>query len=292
MTQRARVALATYEKAPRLAPDDRGLIAALDRVGIAAEPAVWSRARDWDVFDAVVVRSCWDYHRRHEEFLLWIRRLADHGIRTWNSPSLITWNADKRYLLELSRAGIATVPTVVISRGTPEEIVGACVARGWTRFVVKPAVSASGYETHALTLPLDDESRANVARATALGDVLVQPFVDEIARQGEYSFTFIEGVFNHGAIKRAAEGEFRVQTEYGGSVTSIEAPLDLREQAARALAVLSETPLYARIDGVALDGKFVLTELELIEPNLFLEHAPGATDRLAQAIARRLSSDR
>jgi len=289
VTKRARVALATYEKAPRLAPDDRGLIAALDRVGIAAEPAVWSRARDWDSFDAVVVRSCWDYHRRHEEFLLWLQRLADHGIRTWNSPSLITWNSDKRYLLELSRAGVAIVPTVVISRGTPDDVVDACVARGWTRFVVKPAVSASGYETHALTTPLDDESRANVARATALGDVLVQPFVDEIAREGEYSFTFIEGAFSHAAIKRAANGEFRVQTEYGGSVTPIDPPAELGEQATRALAALSETPLYARIDGVALDGKFVLTELELIEPNLFLEHSQGATDRLAEAIAARLS---
>jgi glutathione synthase/RimK-type ligase-like ATP-grasp enzyme len=290
VTTRARVALATYEKAPRLAPDDRGLLAALDRLGIAAEPAVWSRGRDWDQFDAVVVRSCWDYHRRHEEFLLWLQRLNDHGIRTWNSPSLISWNADKRYLLELHGAGVATVPTVVISRGTPDDVVDACGARGWNRFVVKPAVSASGYETHALSMPLDDEARARVSRATALGDVLVQPFVDEIARDGEYSLTFIEGAFSHAAIKRAADGEFRVQTEYGGSVTLIEPPHDLAAQAARALTVLSETPLYARIDGVALDGGFVLTELELIEPNLFLEHAPGATDRLAEAIAARLSS--
>jgi glutathione synthase/RimK-type ligase-like ATP-grasp enzyme len=292
VTKRLSVALATYEKAPRLAPDDRGLIGALDRVGIAAEPAVWSRDRDWDQFDAVVVRSCWDYHRRPGEFLLWIQRLNEHAIRTWNSASLIAWNADKRYLLELSGAGVTTVPTVVISHGTTDDVVDACEARGWTRFVVKPAVSASGYETHALSLPLDDDARASISRATVLGDVLVQPFVEEIARDGEYSFTFIEGEFSHAAIKRAADGEFRVQTEYGGSVALVQPPLDLAQQAAGALTVLSETPLYARIDGVVRDGRFVLTELELIEPNLFLEHAPGATDRLAEAIARRLSSDR
>jgi glutathione synthase/RimK-type ligase-like ATP-grasp enzyme len=292
VTKRPRVALATYEKAPRLAPDDRGLVAALDRVGIAAEPAVWSRGRQWELFDAVVVRSCWDYHRRPDEFLDWVRRLADHGIRTWNSPSLISWNADKRYLLGLSAAGVTTVPTVVISHGTPEDVVAACRERGWTRFVVKPAVSASGYETHALTTPLDSEARTLVARATALGDVLVQPFVDEIARDGEYSFTFIDGVFSHAAIKRPADGEFRVQTEYGGSVVLIEPAPGLTEQAARALTALPETPLYARVDGVARDTTFLLTELELIEPNLFLEHAPGATDRFAQAIASRLSSKR
>jgi glutathione synthase/RimK-type ligase-like ATP-grasp enzyme len=292
VTRRPRIALATYEWAPQLAPDDRGLIAALDRVGVVAEPAVWSRGRDWDRFEAVVVRSCWDYHRRPEEFLLWIQRLADHGIRTWNSPALISWNADKRYLLELSSAGVATVPTIVVSRGTPDDVVSACGAHGWTRFVVKPAVSASGYETHALEMPLDDEARANVARATALGDVLVQPFVDEIARDGEYSFTFIEGSFSHAAIKRAANGEFRVQTEYGGSVAPIEPSRDLTEQAARGLAMLSEVPLYARVDGVVREGRLLLTELELIEPNLFLEHSPGATDRLATAVAERLSSNR
>ncbi len=292
MTRRPRVALATYEKAPRLAPDDRGLIAALDRVGITAEPAVWSRDREWELFDAVVVRSCWDYHRRPGEFLLWIQRLADHGIRTLNSSSLISWNADKRYLLELSGAGVTTVPTVVISQGTPDDVAAACRERDWTRFVVKPVVSASGYETHALTLPLDAEARRDVARATALGDVLVQPFVDEIARDGEYSFIFIDGEFSHAAIKRAADGEFRVQTEYGGSVESIEPPLDFTEQAARALTVLPERPLYARVDGAARGATFLLTELELIEPNLFLENAPGATDRLARAIADRLSSDR
>ena len=289
MTIRPHVALATYENAPRLAPDDRGLIPALSRAGIDATVTVWSRDREWHLFDAVVIRSCWDYHRRVGEFLSWLDRLATHRIPTWNSRELIGWNADKRYLLDLARAGVATVPTIILSRASVNDVVEAAASTGWSRFVVKPSVSASGYETHALTTPLTDESRFLIARAVTVGDVLVQPFVDEVEREGEYSFTFIDGQPSHAAIKRAADGEFRVQTEYGGTVTRVDAPAHLLRQAASALAALPETPLYARVDGVSRGETLVVTELELIEPNLFLDHAPGATDRLASAIAERLT---
>jgi glutathione synthase/RimK-type ligase-like ATP-grasp enzyme len=292
LTPRLCVALATYEKAPQLTPDDRVLIPALDRAGVDAVAAVWSRDREWTLFDAVVIRSCWDYHRRAGEFLSWIERLEANRIPTWNSPRLIRWNADKRYLLDLARTGIATVPTAVLARATVDDVVATCAANGWNRFVVKPAVSASGYETHALTVPLDDAARALVSGALAVGDVLVQPFVEEVEREGEYSFIFIDGALSHTAIKRAAAGEFRVQTEYGGSVT-VASPTDgLAAQALQALGAIPETTLYARVDGVARAGEFLLTELELIEPNLFLSHEPAAADRLAAAIARRLTSAR
>lgn len=290
MKQQLRVALATYEHAPRLAPDDRELIPALGRLGIAAEPAVWSREREWERFDAIVIRSCWDYHRRSGEFLGWLDRLAAHRIPTWNSAEMIWWNADKRYLFDLAGHGVATVPTIVIETGTPDDVIAACAAQEWTRFVVKPTVSASGYETYSLMSPIDAESTARLSRATAVGDVLVQPFVDEIASDGEYSFIFIDGELSHAAIKRPGPGEFRVQTEFGGSVTPIDPPATLAKQAAQSLEVLPDTPLYARVDGVSRNDAFLLTELELIEPNLFLESSPGAVDRLAAAIAGRLDS--
>lgn len=290
MTDQRHVALATYENAPRLAPDDRALIPALERVGIDAQPVVWSRDREWDLFDAVVIRSCWDYHRRSGEFLAWLDRLAAHRIPTWNSPQMIWWNADKRYLFDLAGRGVPTVPTIVIQNGTPDDVVDACAAQGWTKFVVKPAVSASGYETHALVAPLDEAAVARVSQAMAAGDILVQPFVEEVARDGEYSFVFIDGHLSHATIKRAAPGEFRVQQEFGGSVTAIVAPPRLAAQAEQVLEVLPETPLYARVDGIARQKTFVLTELELIEPNLFMEYAPGSADKFAAAIAGRLES--
>lgn len=287
---RSRIALATYERVPSLAPDDQPLIGALASVGIDGEPAVWSDdSVIWETYDGVVVRSCWDYHLRLGEFRAWLDRLDAGRVPVWNSPSLILWNSNKRYLLDLARRGVPTIPTRIVPRGGHAAVESLVTAEDWTHFVLKPAVSASGFETHALRAPFDAETRAIVERVTSISDVLIQPFADEVQRDGEFSFTFIDGEFSHATIKRANRetGEFRVQTEHGGSADTTDASRALVEQAAHVLRALDEVPLYARIDGIARDEAFLLMELELIEPNLFLEHSPDAADRLAQAIARR-----
>ena len=172
----------------------------------------------WASFDAVVIRSCWDYHLRAQEFAEWLERLETARVPVFNSPAIVRWNADKRYLLDLARHGVATIPTMIVERGDADEVVRVVTAEAWTRFVVKPAISASGYETYAFEGPLDERQLESLRRATAVGDVLVQPFADEVPRNGEYSFTFIDGTFSHATMKRATAGEFRVQTEHGGRV--------------------------------------------------------------------------
>jgi glutathione synthase/RimK-type ligase-like ATP-grasp enzyme len=285
-----RVALATYAAAPGLAPDDRLLLPALERLGIDGVPAVWSdRTVAWREFDAVVLRSCWDYHLRFDEFQHWLRALERDSIRLWNPAPMVRWNSDKRYLLDLARRGAATIPTMIAARGHPEAVEAIAAAEGWRRFVVKPAVSASGYQTFALRTPLDATARSAIAAVSAAGDVLVQPFADEVADSGELSLTFFDGVFSHAAIKRARPGEFRVQTEHGGSVEAVTAEPRVVEQASAVLQSIDERPLYARVDGIARGDAFLLMELELIEPNVFMAYAPNAADRFATAIRDRLA---
>jgi glutathione synthase/RimK-type ligase-like ATP-grasp enzyme len=287
---RRRVALATYARTPDLAPDDQLLPPALAALGIDGRPAVWS-ANDvaWEAFDAVVIRSCWDYHVRFAAFLAWLDRLDAAGVTVWNSPALVRWNADKRYLLDLARRGVATVPTIVVPCGGGRDVEAIVGAEGWNRFVIKPSVSLNGYETYALALPLDDAARAAITHVTSLGDALLQPFADEVPRDGEYSFTFIDGELSHASLKRTKRGEFRVQASYGGSVERTDAPAELGNQASHALGALPGVPLYARVDGIARGNDFLLMELELIEPNLFLAQSNDAATRFAAAIARRLS---
>ena len=286
-----RVALATYESAPELAPDDRPLIPALARIGIHAEPAVWSDSSiAWESYDAVVIRSCWDYHLRVVEFFSWLDRLESADVRAWNPPALVRWNADKRYLLDLARRGVPTIPTMIALRGRARDVEAIVHAEGWRRVVVKPAISASGYETHSLTSPFDDEARETIVRVASLSHVLVQPFVEEIPRDGELSFTFIDGRFSHATLKRARSGEFRVQTEHGGSVENTVVDANLMEQASRVLAAIDDVPLYARVDGVVREGDLLLMELELIEPNVFLGARAGAVDAFAEAIRARLDA--
>src|SRR5688572_2893507 len=108
------VALATYERAPSLATDDRPLVPALATLDIEARAAVWSDpSMDWATFDAVVLRSCWDYHLRVGEFRAWLARLESIGVRILNDADLVRWNSDKRYLIDLARRGVTTIPTMV-----------------------------------------------------------------------------------------------------------------------------------------------------------------------------------
>lgn len=284
-----RIALATYERAPALAMDEPLLVPALQAAGAIAEPAVWSDASvDWRAYDAVIIRSCWDYHLRIGEFLAWLARLERDGVRVFNPPALVRWNADKRYLLDLAARGVAVMPTTVVPRGRGEDVERTIVAQDWSRFVIKPSVSASGYETHALHAPLDQHARDVIAHVTSAGDALLQPFADEVSRQGELSFVFIDGAYSHAALKRPRSGEFRVQVEHGGSVDAYEPSASLVAQAEHVLRALDDVPLYARVDGIARGNALLLMELELIEPNLLFRLSTDAPRRVADAIMERL----
>jgi glutathione synthase/RimK-type ligase-like ATP-grasp enzyme len=285
---RPRIALATYEGAPLLAPDDQALVPAFAALGIDAEPAVWSAETViWETYDAVVVRSCWDYHLRYDEFRTWLERLDASRLPVWNSVALLEWNSHKSYLIDLQQHGVQTVPTIVVRSGGAPAVRAVVRDAGWSRFVVKPAISASGFDTHALDASCDDAAMRTIEQVTSRGDVLVQPFVDEITSGGEYSLIYIDGRFSHSAMKRASGSEFRVQTEHGGSVMSIDVDERMIDAGARVLQALSETPLYARVDGIARGDEFLLMELEMIEPNLFFELKPESAERFASALKAR-----
>jgi hypothetical protein len=99
---------------------------------------------------------------------------------------------------------------------------------------------------------------------------------------------YLGGEFSHAVVKRAAPGEFRVQGNYGGSVTRVEAPADLVKQARTILDAVPGPWLYARVDGCIVEGRFVLVELEMLEPDLFLNFDPEAPARFAGSLQRLL----
>lgn len=319
VNRRPRVALATSADWPDLAPDDRGLAPALGRLGIDSEITVWTDpAVDWRGFDLVLVRSCWDYHDDLARWLGWIDRLdqlaREHGSpHLCNPPAVLRWNSRKTYLAELEALGTRTVPTVWLEGETlssTEAVRAALMAAPFAELVCKPAVSAGALGTLRLdraTLE-GDEARAAIDAAfpewVNRAPLLVQPFVPAIAVEGEWSLLFFDGDLSHAVLKRPAPGDFRVQERHGGSTSVPKVPARVRGRARSVLAAAahvfaagetSGSPLtYARVDMVVVDGNPLLMELELIEPALFLEHAPVrngrplATERLAGAIARQL----
>ncbi|MFI5363193.1 MAG: RimK family alpha-L-glutamate ligase [Elusimicrobiota bacterium] len=284
------VAVATCAEYPGLPDGERSLLAALREIGVSAEPAVWdSPAVDWTAFEGVVLRATWDYHVKSNAFLAWLARLEAAGVPLWNPAPVVRANMVKSYLRGLERAGVAVVPTAWIAPGGGRSLDDILSERGWTRAVVKPVVSASAFRTRRVERGRPG-SQAALDEVLAHSDAMVQPFLPEITDEGEWSFIFIEGAFSHAVLKTPAPGDFRVQSEHGGASERRVPPPGLRSQAERVVALGASGLLYARVDGVRRGRDLLLAELELIEPYLHLDEAPGAAALLARAIADRVSN--
>ena len=286
---RKRVALVTSEAFPNLYEDDRLLAAALADIGIASAPAVWSDASvDWTSFDALIMRSAWDYFERAAEFRAWLdARIAERALLC-NSREILDWNFDKGYLQELARDGVAVVPTICIAANDKADLAALARGRGWNDIVVKPTIGGGGYRV--LRFPLEEIDRhvADIAGTLRDRGVLVQPFLPEIQSGGELSLLFFDGVFSHAVRKRPKAGDYRVQFQFGGSDEDAQVSQELVAQARLCVEHAPAPTVYARVDGVVRDGRFLVMELEIFEPLMYLSHHPEAPARFARAIEKRL----
>ena len=291
------VAIATFTAMPPEFADDEQVVAALDRRGVAAERIPWDDPEtDWQAFDAVVLRSPWDYARRRDEFVAWA---AAVGPRLHNSPEVVRWNSDKRYLRDLAEAGIPVMETTYVGPGDP-------LPELRDEVVVKPNVSAGGRDTGRFSSGAHDEAEALIDLIRASGrTAMVQPFEESVESAGETAIVCLNGEPSHALRKRAIlrpdevapvrdDGVGAAEVMYDPALVTAdrasEAELDLAQ---RIVAHVSErfayTPLYARVDMLARDGSEpVLLELEAIEPNLYLDQVAGGADRVAAAITARI----
>lgn len=278
------VTIATCEPKPRPDPDESLLVEALEGAGLAVRVAAWDDpAVDWSTSGVTLIRSTWDYYRHPEKFLGWLDRVAEVS-EPWNPADVVRWNHHKGYLLELAEAGIPVVPTEVVELGSNRSLTEICAARDWDRVVVKPAVSAGSHETHRFEAP--SAGRAIFRRLVDEGDALVQPYLRAFADPGERSVVWIDGEYTH---------EMQKHPRFDGDEQDVEGPWAV-EPAHRALGdrVLGEIegePLYARIDMVEDEaGDPLLTEVELIEPALFLRASDRALERLVEGVVGILDS--
>ncbi|MDR1825373.1 MAG: hypothetical protein LBR27_08630 [Bifidobacteriaceae bacterium] len=304
MSEQPVVALVTCSQFPTLEAYDAVLIPRLKSMGIAAVPAVWDDpVVDWDLFDLSIVRSTWDYAGRRDEFLAWARSVP----RLANPASVLEWNTDKHYLKDLAALGVPIVPTIWLE---PEANLG---ARGLhTRFpalgdfVLKPAVSAGAIGAGRYTandVYLRGRAIQHALHLMAEGrSVMLQRYLPSVDTKGETSMVFLDGQFAYAVRKDAmlhgpeqAEGDrmYQAETLLGGYTPSPE-EMRVGELAVGGAMEAMGNPirpfLYARADVVVgNDGQPVLLELELTEPSLFPELAPGGIDKVCRAIAGRLS---
>jgi len=288
----ATIAIVTYYKAPDLTPDDALLVAPLAERGVRVVPAIWNDdSIDWSAFDAVVIRSCWEYYTEEERFFAWLDQLDAAGVPVWNSTATVRWNARKTYLQELAERGVRTIPSEHVPRGATTSLADIRARTGWGELVVKPVVSGGAFETWRVPAQSTDEDERRFAEFIAARDTIVQPFLPEIAN-GEWAFVFFQGELSHALRKRPVPGDFRVQPQYGGITTKETPAPELVAQAAAMLEAVPEgierAPLYARVDACEVNGELLLMELEIIEPQLFFKCDPHAPARFADAVVRAL----
>ena len=279
-----RLGFVTYSGAPDLTEDDRLALAPLRTFGIAGEPVVWDDPEvEWRRYAALVLRSTWDYHKKSAAFASWLGRIESAGVPLWNPPGLVRWNMDKTYLRGLAANGGPITPTEWLEPGSTANLAAALQRNGWERAVVKPTLSATAFLTWITTPAAARQDQSRLCEMTERGGVLIQQFEESIS-DGEWSLVFFRGQLSHAVLKVPRAGDFRVQKEFGGTSVPRNAPAQVVATAKLALAQVEFPWLYARVDLVDSDSGVRLMELEMLEPDLFLRHDPGAPGQFAEAI--------
>jgi glutathione synthase/RimK-type ligase-like ATP-grasp enzyme len=285
-----RIAIATCAGYADLKVDDELLREALEERGCEARAVIWDEdGTDWEGFDLCLVRSTWDYHEKHREFLAWARRVeAAAALR--NPADVIAWNSEKTYLRQLAEGGVRIVPTVWVDRADGADLEEILAGEGWDEAVVKPVVDLGARNLHRVRV--GEGSTALDLALRQSSEAMVQPFLPSLEAEGELSLIYVDGDFTHAVRKRPAAGDFRVQGIWGGTASAEEPGARELEIGTEVMARLESPPLYARVDLVTdLEGNPCLIELELIEPNLYLSEHPPAGDALADAALLRIDVD-
>ena len=282
------VAFVTYRQLNGIAPDDALVAEALRRRGVRVDGVIWDDpAADWTQYDAIVVRSCWDYFYSPDQFVAWLDKLQSLGVKVFNALPTLRWNHDKKYLRDLEQRGIAIAPTFWCERNSTLSIQEVLAARNWRKAVVKPTISGTSMNTWVVSHGDSEDHDAELAKLLTERDMMIQEFMPEIL-EGEWSIVFFGGEFSHAAVKRPKTGDFRVQDEHGGTWAQEPCSPELIAQARQALQCVDEDLLYARVDGVLRDGHFILMELEAIEPMLYIGENQRAADLFAATLLDRI----
>ena len=261
--------------------------APMAELGWQVDMVPWRHDVDWDDYDLVYICTPWDYQNDVAGFLDVLATIERSSARLCNSLELVRWNLEKTYLKELESRGADIVPSLFFDAFDARRV-GACFDRyGTERIVIKPVVGANSDHIFVLQGHPGAEVLEELRRTYARRSFFVQPFVDGVQSEGEYSLFFFGGDYSHAILKKPRSGDFRSQEEHGADILAVDAPTALVEAARGVLGVVSPQPVYVRADFVRGTGeRFLLMELELIEPALYFRTDPGSASRFAQSLTR------
>ena len=261
------------------------LKSAFESQGLKVDITYWDNpSYEWQQTKSVLFRTVWDYFERFDEFWDWLEQVKTKT-RLINSYELIKWNIDKHYLRDLKNSGIQVVPTYFADRGNNISLQEIANLNDWEHIVIKPAISASAFNTYKITNDEIEQKEQLFHELLQTHDMLVQPFFPTISELGEASLMVFGGKFTHAILKKAKAGDFRVQDDFGGTVHDYNPTQEEIKFAEKVFQSCNSLPIYGRVDIVWDSNKHIyLSELEIIEPELWIRNRPESANKIAEAV--------
>jgi glutathione synthase/RimK-type ligase-like ATP-grasp enzyme len=248
-------------------------------MGLVPEYRPWTEPGDLSGFDLVLPLLAWGYPYDPPRWYALLDQMEADGVKIANPVSVLRWNSDKAYLIELAEKGIAVVPTSMTHALDDAALSDAAAHFGTDSLIIKPPISGGALGTYRINVgdPIPDD--------VAGTRMMIQPFLPTISSEGEYSLIYFNGIFSHAINKRPADGDFRVQDYLGGIEVAVTPPDDSYALAEASLAAAPAACLYARVDMLRDEaGTMRLMELELTEPSLFFKFAPDGGAMFRDAV--------
>lgn len=278
------IGLLTCEKLPDLTVSDQQLIPELAKRDLIAKAVIWNdKTINWSDFDYLIFRNTWDYFEKETEFNLWLDQIEQLGIKTLNPIEVIKQNKHKFYLREMQKEGVSILPTVFIDK-TEQLNLAEIIPKNWKKAVLKPAFSAGSYQTSVFEVSDIKKTNNEYTKIAQEKELLLQEFIPEIQTLGETSFIFFNKKFSHAVNKKPIDGDFRVQSQFGGQYTLIQPSQELIDKAQKVVNTFEDKLLYARVDGIVITAELHLMEIECIEPDLYFDLSEGALQRFVASI--------
>jgi glutathione synthase/RimK-type ligase-like ATP-grasp enzyme len=265
--------------------EDRLVMDGLDKLNLRTIKKDWNDNNfNWSSTKSAIFRSTWDYFDQFSNFRNWLE-LVKEQCYLINPYEQINWNLDKHYLLDLQKLDLPIVESVFVSKKTQLNLETISKSKNWKDIVIKPTISGAARHTYHLKNHEIKKFQDKWLSLTNNEDFLVQEFQKNILSTGEIAVMIFGGEYSHSVLKKAKKGDFRVQDDFGGSVEKIIPSLEIIELAEKTVKSLKTMPLYARVDIIFDNGSNpVISELELIEPELWFRFKEESAYKLAEIV--------
>ena len=238
----------------------------------------------WSSTKSAIFRSTWDYFDQFSNFRNWLDIVKDQCFLI-NPYEQINWNLDKHYLLDLQKKDLPIVESVFVSKKKELDLETISKSKNWKNIVVKPTISGAARHTYHLKKDEIKNFQNKGLSLTNDEDFMVQEFQKNILSSGEIAVMLFGGEYSHSVLKKAKKGDFRVQDDFGGSVEIINPSTEIIDLAEKTVKSLKTMPLYARVDIILDNGNSpVISELELIEPELWFRFKEESAYKLAEIV--------